>query len=128
MTAPQWLDDTVRVFGRQLRLQRLTLGANGVAGVAFADGAALKLEYSRERLAVMVTRPIAPSPRAAAAVLAAAHPRARGEFLIRSGLFAAAGKAFFTVVLAEREVTADRLAKAFQELWAAAAAATGAAI
>lgn len=123
MRAPQWLDDTVRAFGRQFRLERLSLGENGVAGVKFENGAELKLEYARERLAVMVTRPAERDDGAAKRVLAAAHPDAVRAFTVRSGLFAATGRAFFVTRVAERDVTTDVLAKAFQEVWAAAAAA-----
>ena len=123
MKAPQWLDDTVRSFGRQLKFERLSLGESGVAGVAFADGAELKLEYLRERLAVMVTRPVVKTAEAAAATLAAAHPAARRAFAVRSGFFPGSDKAFFVTRLRERDVTADLLAKAFQELWIVSAAA-----
>ena len=123
MRAPQWLDDTVRSFGRQFRLEGLTLGERGVAGVRFADGGEFKLEYSQGRLALMATRPVAEGAAAAKAVLAAAAHDPRRPYRLRSGIFEGTGRLVVAVRIPEREVTGDLLARVFQEVWAAAAAA-----
>ena len=49
MTAPSWLGDTVREFGRQMGLSRFSLSERGTAGVRFENGISLSLEYVEGR-------------------------------------------------------------------------------
>lgn len=121
MTFPKWLNDQIGSFGRQMRLDGLALGERGSAGVRFADGAELRFEYARERLAVMVTHPVdVDDPEVAKTVLAAAHPMARRSLRLRSGFLRKDSKAFFVVRIPEREVTVEMLSRAFNEVWSVA--------
>lgn len=119
MTAPGWLNDTVRDFGRLLQLDSFGLNERGTAGVRFEDGREFRLEYHRGALALTVTFEVAPTADAARAVLMAAHPAARRNARVRSGFFGADGRAFFHARLSERDLSADMLQRVFGELWAA---------
>ena len=120
MTAPGWLDDTVRGFGRQMGLGNFAFGESGSAGVRFENGFELRFEYHRGALAITVTRELPHDAPAAKVVLMAAHPSARRNARIRSGFFARGARAFFHARLSERDVSADMLERVFRELWAAA--------
>jgi len=119
---PNWLNDTVRAFGRQMGLKDLSLNERGSAGVAFEDGRELRLEFDGSSLAILVTVATAGDLESVKRVLTAAHPDARRGVKVRSGLFEREGKAFFHARLAEREVAVDALERVFRELWAASSA------
>ena len=58
---PEWLNDTVRAFGRQLGLGSFALNERGSAGVRFENGISLMLEHAAESLFVSVRVPVEPS-------------------------------------------------------------------
>ena len=120
MRAPDWLNESVRVLGRQMRLESFALNESGSAGVRFENGREFRLEYHRGALALTVTVEIEMSDETARVVLMAAHPAARRNSRIRSGFFAKTSRAFFHARLSERDVTTDMLERVFRELWAAA--------
>ena len=120
MTAPEWLNESVRALGRQMRLESFGLNESGSAGVRFENGREFRLEYHRGALALTVTVGIELSDETAKAVLTASHPAARRNARIRSGVFAKTSRAFFHARLSERDVTTDMLERVFRELWAAA--------
>ena len=120
MTAPAWLNDTVRALGRQMQLDTLELNESGSAGVRFENGREFRLEYHGGALALTVTVEIRQTDEAAKAVLMAAHPQARRNARIRGGVFAKSSRAFFHARLPERDVTTDMLERVFREIWAAA--------
>ena len=120
MTAPGWLNDTVRALGRQMRLESFELNEGGSAGVRFENGREFRLEYHRGALALTVTVEIPATGAAVRAVLTAAHPAARRNARIRSGFFAKSSRAFFHARVSERDVSTDMLERVFRELWAAA--------
>ena len=120
MRATDWLNESVRALGRQMRLEDFGLNENGSAGVRFENGREFRLEYHRGALALTVTVEVEMSAGTARAVLTAAHPAARRNARIRSGFFARTSRAFFHARLSERDVTTDMLERVFRELWAAA--------
>ena len=120
MTAPEWLNDTVRALGRQMQLESFALNEEGSAGARFENGREFRLEYHRGALALTVTVEVPATGAAARAVLMAAHPAARRNARIRSGLFAKTSRAFFHARVSERDVSTDMLERVFRELWAAA--------
>lgn len=125
MTAPGWLNDTVRALGRQMQLESFGLNESGSAGVRFENGREFRLEYHRGALALTVTVELPLTAASARVVLTAAHPAERRNARIRSGFFAKTSRAFFHARLSERDVTADMLERVFRELWAAADGAAG---
>ena len=119
MTAPDWLNDSVRRFGRHLNLATFALNGRGAAGVRFEDGREFRLGYASGALGLTVTRALPRDGEAARAVLAAAHPEARHDGTrVCSGYVARSGRAFFHTRIPEREVTPDAIMKAFAALWA----------
>ena len=120
MKAPDWLNESVRALGRQMRLESFALNENGSAGVRFENGREFRLEYHRGALALTVTVEVEMSDETARTVLMAAHPGVRRNARIRSGVFAKTSRAFFHARLSERDVTTDMLERVFRELWAAA--------
>lgn len=121
MTAPTWINDLVRDFGRSAGLSDLALADNGAAALAFEGGAVLRLEYAESFLVVAMTVPAANDPASAARLLALAHPAARRDFTIRAGYLASSGRAILAIRLAERDATLPALNAAFAALWALAA-------
>lgn len=117
---PQWLNDTVRAFGRQMGLKSLLLSERDAAGVRFENGFELRLEYASGALAILVTIPVSDDPELVKSVLQAAHPDARRAVKVRSGIFGKSGRAFFHTRLPERDVSVDVLERVFRELWAVA--------
>lgn len=116
---PDWLDETVRAFGRQMGLQAFALNERGAAGVRFENGVALRLEYAEGALLLSAGVAADESERTLKALLAGAHPGARTGVRLRAVRVARDGEARFVARLAEREVTLTALEGAFQALWQA---------
>ena len=116
---PEWLDGTVRAFGRQMGLNAFALNGRGAAGVRFENGVALRLEYAEGALFVSVGVVADESERTLKALLAGAHPSARAGVRLRAVRVAREGEARFVARLSEREVTVTALEGAFQALWQA---------
>ena len=119
MNVPNWLNDTVRGFGRQLGLETLALNDRGAAGVRFDNGAALRLELAGGALTVFVTVGGQPSGEALRALLAEAHPAASGgrRRAVRTACSPRTGEALLAVRIDERDVSVTSLADAFHDLW-----------
>jgi len=120
---PDWLNDIVRAFGRQMGLKTFAMNEAGSAGVRFENGRELRLEYASGYLAMLVTMPAVHEAETAKRVLAQAHPAARRPVRVRSGFFAKEARAFFMARLSERDVTVDALERLFRVLWEVALAA-----
>jgi len=117
MTAPAWIDSTVREFGRSAGLGSLTLGNRGTAVLAFQNGLALRFEYAFDSLYVAMTVPVHLDAPAAGRLLGYSHPDARLGFRLRTGYLAKAGRAVFAVRLSGRDVTLPSINAAFAMLW-----------
>lgn len=117
---PEWLNESVKAFGRQMGLQSLRLGERDAAGVRFENGYELKLEFVRGYLELLLTFPAESGGEGVRRLLSAAHPDARTGIKLRAGLFASSGRAFLHTRMAEREVAVDALERVFRELWKAA--------
>ena len=117
MTAPAWIEAVVRDFGKAAGLSGLALNDRGVAAIAFENGAALRLEYAFDSMAVALTTPVRLDPAVAARLLAYAHPEARYGFKLRTGYLEKTGRAVFAARLADREVTLPALNSVFSVLW-----------
>lgn len=120
MKAPEWLDGTVRAFGRQMGLEAFTLGERGVAGLEFENGAKFRLEYAGEALTASVAVKCELDAAGAARLLEAAAPGGRGAVRVRAAYFERTSEAAFAVRTPERAVTVTLLEAVFRELWAAA--------
>ena len=118
---PDWLDDTVQAFGRQMGLAAFRFADNGAAGLRFENGLTLRFEYAYEALMVSLGFPVEPDAAALEHLLQLAHPAAAGVPRVRASYLATTGEALLTVRLAEREVTVTTLEAVFRRLWAAAA-------
>ena len=119
---PEWLNDTVRAFGRQLGLGSFALNERGSAGVRFENGISLMLEHAAESLFVSVRVPVEPSGENLKALLSDAHPSARTGLpgQVRAAYSAKSGEAMYVVRLGERETSVPALEGAFRVLWALA--------
>ena len=128
MTAPAWLNDTVREFGRQLGLARFALSEKGTAGVRFENGVALRLEYVDGRgLFVTASAPLksagAPGLKR---LFASVHPDAnRGRFTVRAAVMAHSDEASASVRIPERDVEVPAIEEAMALVWGRVAAETG---
>ncbi len=115
---PDWLNDVVRAFGRQLELTQFALDARGVAGVRFENGLALRFEYAGEALLVSMGVAAGDDEATLRRVLGFAHPDAqRGAVRVRAAYLARRGEAVFVARLPERRVTVTALSEAFAALW-----------
>lgn len=119
MNLPDWLNDTVRGFGRQLGLSTLALNERGAAGVRFDNGTALRLERTDGALTVFVTVAGQPSGEALRTLLAEAHPAAGGgrRRVVRAACSLRTGEALLAVRIGERDVGVTSLSDAFHDLW-----------
>ena len=119
---PEWLNDTVRAFGRQLGLGSFALNDRGTAGVRFENGVSLMLEHAVESLFVSVRVPMEPTGENLQALLSAAHPSARTGLAgqVRAAYSAKAGEAMYVVRMGEREASVPALEGVFRVLWALA--------
>lgn len=114
---PDWLNDAVRAFGRQMGLQSFALNDRGAAGVRFENGLSLRLEYAQESLVMTMGVPTEPSDAALKRLLVAAHPSAQRGMRIRAAYLSRAGEAIYAIRLPERDVNVTALEAAFRELW-----------
>ena len=118
---PDWLNDIVQAFGRQMGLQEFRLRDNGAAGTTFENGLTLRFEYADEMLMMSMGVPTTPADAMMKNLLLAAHPAAQqGPVRIRAGYLKRTGEALLTLRLQEREVTVTALETAFRQLWSAA--------
>ena len=118
---PDWLNDIVQAFGRQMGLQEFRLRDNGAAGATFENGLSLRFEYANEMLMMSMGVQTAPSDAVMKNLLLAAHPAAQQTAVcIRAGYLKRTGEALLTMRLQEREVTVTTLETAFRQLWSAA--------
>ena len=117
---PDWLNDIVQAFGRQMGLQEFRLRDNGAAGVTFENGLSLRFEYANEMLMMSMGVSATPTDAMMKNLLLAAHPAAQqGPVRIRAGDLKRTGEALLTLRLQEREVTVTALETAFRQLWSA---------
>ncbi len=118
MTAPDWMNEAVRAFGRQLNLSTFALNAQGVAGLSFENGVTLRLEYAHEALLMVVGLKADPAAEEIKRLLTEVNPEApRGRFPVRAAFMARTGELVYAARLAEREVNESALGAAFGELW-----------
>lgn len=117
---PDWLNDSVQAFGRQMGLSAFRLNENGSAGVRFENGLVFRLEYANEALVMSAGVPAAADADTMKRLLVTSHPSAARQVRIRTGYLAKSGEALFTLRLAERAVTVSSLESAFRLLWGAA--------
>ena len=117
---PDWLNDNVQAFGRQMGLSAFRLAENGAAGVRFENGIALRFEYADAALMVSVGVPVEADEQTLKRLLTSAHPSAARQLRLRAAYLAKAGEALLAVRLAEREVTVTALEAVFRMLWSAA--------
>lgn len=118
---PDWLNDIVQAFGRQMGLQEFRLRDNGAAGATFENGLSLRFEYANEMLMMSMGVQTAPSDAVMKNLLLAAHPAAQQTAVCtRAGYLKRTGEALLTMRLQEREVTVTTLETAFRQLWSAA--------
>lgn len=116
---PDWLNDVVRAFGRQMGLARFELNERGAAALRFENGVSLRIEYAGEALVMLAGLPLASDARTLKRLLLAVHPDAVHPRPMRAGYLARAGEAFFAVRVGEREASVSELEAVFRQLWSA---------
>jgi len=119
MTVPTWMNAVVEDFGRAAGAKGFSLNASGSAAIKFANGAALRFEYTGEELVVaMTSRPVAEASKIRR-VLALANPRASRGLRVRAGIISKTGAMVLAVRLPERDVTLPVINSIFSMLWRA---------
>ena len=120
---PEWLNDTVRAFGRQLGLGSFALNDRGSGGVRFENGVSLMFEYAADSLFVSVRVKAEPTVENLKMLLGEAHPSARTGLrqTVRAAYLEKAGEAMYVVRLGAREASVPALEDVFRALWAMAA-------
>ena len=120
---PEWLNDSVRAFGRQLGLGSLTLNERGSAGVRFENGVALMFEYAADSLFVSVRVKAEPTEENLKVLLGESHPSARTGLrqAVRAAYLEKAGEAMYVVRMGAREASVPALEGVFRALWTLAA-------
>ena len=116
---PDWLNNTVRAFGRQLGLKEFAMNERGAAGVRFENGMSLMLEYAAEALIVSVRVPMAPSGGNLKRLLADAHYSvpAGGQARVRTAYLPKSGEAAYVTRIDERLVNVSAIEGAFRSMW-----------
>ena len=116
---PDWLNETVRAFGRQIGLGAFVLNERGAAGVRFENGMSLMLEYAAESLLVSVRVPVHPDGEVLRRLLADAHPSVRTGLpqRVRTAYLAKSGEAMYVARIGERQVNVSVIEGAFRTLW-----------
>lgn len=117
---PDWLNDTVQAFGRQMGLSSFRLAENGAGGVRFENDLTLRFEYADAALIVFAGVPVSADEATIKRLLMAAHPSSVRPIRLRTAYLAKAGEAIFAARLAEREVSVTALESVFRMLWSAA--------
>lgn len=120
MMAPEWLNEVVADFGRQMGLNNFALNDRGTAGIRFENGITFRLEYVNEALMMIVG--FAPSNVEstqvfAAKLLTAAHYEAAGDKGLRVGYLKRVGEAIVTARIPERELDVPKMEEKFSLLW-----------
>ncbi len=116
---PDWLNNTVRAFGRQLGLKAFEMNERGAAGVRFENGLSLMLEYAAESLIVSVRVPIAPTAENLKRMLMDAHPSVHVglQHLVRTAYLSKSGEATYSTRIDERQVSVSAIEGAFRATW-----------
>lgn len=118
MKAPDWMNEAVQAFGRQLNLSTLALNEQGAAGLSFENGVSLRFEYTGEAMMMVAGLKADPDPESLARLLTDVHPSApRGEYPVRAAYLSRTGELVFAAKLPERMVNVSVLQEAFTELW-----------
>lgn len=116
MSAPEWVNEVIREFGRSAGLESFGLNERDVAALSFERGAMLVFEYAYASLMVMMTLPVSNDMETIRRILSFAMPERRGDFRVKSGLLPKSGKAFFATRLPHEEITLPVLNMAFSTL------------
>lgn len=117
MTAPDWLNEAIRAFGRQMALHDFALNARGAAGARFENGVSLRLEYAAESLVMSVGVKMPSDEGALKRLLTGAHPSAVPGFAVRAVLMERNGEGLYAVRIPERQVDVSILESVFRVLW-----------
>lgn len=120
MMAPEWLNEVVADFGRQMGLNNFALNERGTAGIRFENGITFRLEYANEALMMIVgfVPTNAESVQTfAAKLLTASHYEAAGAKGIRVGYLKRSGEAIATARISERELDVPKMEEQFGLLW-----------
>lgn len=117
MIAPDWLNETVRAFGRQMGLREFTLNERGAAGVRFENGVAIRLEYSTDSLVMSAGFPAPVDEAGLKRFLTGAHPASVPGMNVRAALVERNGEGVYAVRLHERQVDVSTLEAVFRALW-----------
>lgn len=117
---PDWLNDVVRAFGRQMGLPSFELNDRGAAALRFENGLSVRLEYAHEALVLSAGLPVPAEAPVLKRLLLAVHPDAARGRPMRAGYLARAGEALFAVRVDEREASVTELEAVFRQVWSAA--------
>jgi len=117
---PDWVNEAVRAFGRQMGLNKFVLNDRGAAGCRFENGIALYLEYTDGALMMSAGLVTDESTATMKRLLAGSHFSARTSGVrLRAVRFAKTGESRYVARLADRELTPTALEAVFRALWQA---------
>lgn len=122
MTAPTWLNEAVRAFGRQMALSAFELNDRGAAGVRFENGVSLRLEYVGGALVMYAGVAIEPQADVLRRLLTGAHPEAAAGLPVRAAYIERTGEGVYAIRIDERRVDVSALEATFRVLWKLATA------
>lgn len=117
MTAPTWMNAVISDFGRAAGAEGLALNAAGSSALRFANGSALRFEYTGDELVVAMTFRLVPDVSALRRLMALANPKASRGMRFRAGIIPKTGAAVVAVRLPERDVTLPTVNTVFSALW-----------
>lgn len=117
MTAPTWMNAVISDFGRAAGAEGLAINAAGSSALRFANGSALRFEYTGDELVVAMTFRLVPDVSALRRLMALANPKASRGMRFRAGIIPKTGAAVVAVRLPERDVTLPTVNTVFSALW-----------
>ena len=117
MIAPDWMNETVRGFGRQMGLSSFALNDRGAAGVRFENGVSLRLEYVPGALVMSAGVAMEPRAESLRRLLTGAHPAAVPGVGVRAAWMARSGEGVYIVRIDERRVDVSAMEAAFRVVW-----------
>lgn len=117
MTAPDWLNEAVRAFGRQMGLGSFALSERGTAGVRFENGVSLRLEYAEGALMMFAGVAMEPRSELLRRLFTGSHFASGSPLPVRAAYLERGGEGLYVVRLDERRVDVSSLEAAFRVLW-----------
>lgn len=117
MTAPYWLNEILRDFGRSIGLKDFSLGDQDAAVMRFENGIAMRFEYALESLVIAAEVQANAEPQNLKKLLTYTLPERVSSFAIRTAYLADKRQALLLTRLSERDLTLPLIVSVFTELF-----------